>query len=121
VTERVCKGCGGELPTMHGNRRYCSENCRKRWWDRERGRGVCEICGAVTWKRLKRCPQHAVIHEVAEARRAHIVEMWEAGLLIREIAAELGTTRDSLACEIDRLRKAGRIGYRYKAYEERAA
>jgi hypothetical protein len=30
--DRLCVGCGAVLENAHGNREFCSENCRKRHW-----------------------------------------------------------------------------------------
>lgn len=57
--------------------------------------------------------------EAAEFRRTAIVEMYQAGTPIREIAEVMGTTRESMGVETVRLRKIGLIGYRHTAYEQR--
>ena len=40
MSDRVCQTCNGPLPTTHGNRKFCSERCRKRSYDL-----VCVDCG----------------------------------------------------------------------------
>jgi hypothetical protein len=123
MTERVCKGCGGELPNMHGSRRYCSENCRKRWWDK-RYRRPCADCGADIDAHGERCEACHLRRrrERHEALLAQVEKMFEAGMPARAIAVALGRepTHTSVP-ELTELREAGRIGYRYKAYEEKAA
>ena len=103
MTGRVCKACGGALPTTHGNRRYCSDNCRKRKWEREH-KSTCVECGTVIW-RGERCDS-CFRTELAD-RRAAIVALRNEGLLSSEIAQRLGTTRASVANILVRERKAG--------------
>jgi predicted nucleic acid-binding Zn ribbon protein len=129
MTERVCKGCGGSLPTMHGNRRYCSDNCRKRRWDGQNRWKPCVDCGTeIRDARRARCrpcfdAERARQHE---ARLALMAELYNAGVPLREIVAALGRKPQpsgpgASLPELVELRKAGRVGYRYKAYESRAA
>lgn len=119
MSERVCKACGGPLPTLHGNRRYCSENCRKRLWDaRTRGK-PCDDCGVwLSDERLVRC---AACRRVKEAERHEatlkaVEELYNAGVPVREIAVRLGR-RTGVGPEMTELRRAGRIGYRYNRRE----
>lgn len=123
MTERVCQGCGGVLPDQRSNRRYCSQNCRKRRWEREEYRGTCEMCGADTSKRTHRfCAEHSDVRVAAHERRQHVVEMWAAGSTMREIADEIGFEFDHFKSEFARMRRYGyELPYRYKAYEREAA
>lgn len=52
------------------------------------------------------------------ARRARTVELYEAGMPVRAIAAQLGTTQPAIVTDLRRLRKAGLVGNRR---EERVA
>ena len=40
MSDRCCQGCGTLFVAAHGNRKWCSERCRKRQYDR-----VCVGCG----------------------------------------------------------------------------
>jgi hypothetical protein len=130
MTERVCNGCGGSLPTMHGNRKFCSEHCRRKQYA-----GKCIDCGVATnghdgpGKASDRCVTCANRHIIdigradmarARAKRERVQRLWAEGLLMREIAAEMGWSMGYLACEMNRMRKAGYdMPHRYRSYGER--
>lgn len=90
---------------------------RNRSADRERSRAkiACPGCG-----RMRRTLDTPCVTCRANQRRADMVEMYEAGVPLREMAEVLGTTVNSLSTQFDRLRKAGLIGYRYPGWEKRA-
>lgn len=125
MTERVCKNCKGPLPEpARGQpgrpRQYCSENCRKRLWEWEH-RTPCVVCGELVWSG-DYCPEHAANRRGHALRLQQIEEMYNAGVAVREISRVLGLSRTSiLGREFAELRRAGRIGYRYKAYAEKRA
>jgi DNA-directed RNA polymerase specialized sigma24 family protein len=52
--------------------------------------------------------------EMAEIRRDIVVGLYEAGWKLKEIAEVFGITVNNLGQTIDRLRKAGRLGHRYR-------
>jgi hypothetical protein len=129
VSERVCKGCGVPLPpkTWQGlDRVWCSERCR-----REQYAGTCIDCGARTnghdgpGKASTRCIPCANRHirargdradmVRARAKRERIEAMWNQGMLLREIASEMGYSMGYLAAEMNTMRRAGyRVPHRYK-------
>jgi hypothetical protein len=95
---------------------------QKRRWDREKNRGECAICGAVTWQRKTRCGRHDVQHDRAWLRKREIIRRYEAGEPLRDIAVAIGTTRDALSTDLDRIRKSGYpLPYRNKGYGKRVA
>ena len=54
-------------------------------------------------------------HEsIAETKRSVIIGCYEGDWPLREIAAVLETTANTVHVEIHRLRRAGRVGYRYR-------
>lgn len=84
MTERICarEGCSNPLPTTNGNRRYCSDDCRKLQWA---GNPTCEVCGVPLSHGggdgpPKRCSDHPVVIWTPET-------VTEA---IRDFAAEFG-------------------------------
>jgi DNA-directed RNA polymerase specialized sigma24 family protein len=82
-----------------------------REWERTHKR-PCPWCdGEVSYGHeiCQRC-----VVSIAETKRSVIIGCYEDGWLLREIAAVLGTTIGSLSVEVNRLRKTGRIGYRYR-------
>jgi hypothetical protein len=93
----------------------------KRDWARE-NRKRCLDCGDPIWheNRCRPCfnAERARQHEALLDR---VESMWHQGLSMRAMAEALGRTGRGVNNEVDELRKAGRIGYRYKAYESRAA
>jgi predicted nucleic acid-binding Zn ribbon protein len=119
VSERVCKACGGPLPTTHPNRKFCSEHCRKRLWDSENRWKPCVDCGTpISDDRRARCIScsHAHRADQHEAKLALVEAMYKAGVPVQEIGVRLGRKGGSgtVGPELLQLRKAGRIGYRYK-------
>lgn len=86
-------------------------------------KAICPQCGGP------RARQHAdggpclkCIRLNREARLARIVELYNAGVLLKDIAAAFGLDgTNAIAVDVVELRRAGRIGYRYKAYERKAA
>ncbi len=88
---------------------------QKRRWDREHKYNVC-WCGERKLKKaavcracdaLEREDQHAATLEYVE-------EMYLAGLPLAVIAQQMGRAGpNSINKDLDELRKAGRIGYRY--------
>lgn len=45
----ICKYCGEEFKTQHYQSKYCSTDCRKKWWNESRPRKsvkkICVVCG----------------------------------------------------------------------------
>jgi hypothetical protein len=76
-------------------------------------RGTCVDCGDPTRRSTtERCIPCEIVRR--QARFPEIMRRWEAGESIREIAAAMGTTKNSLGVTIVRMRKAGwELPYRY--------
>ncbi len=113
VSERVCKGCGKELPpkTWRGRDRiWCSERCRKDQYSgtcvecgaptdgtvpgRYPGRGAPELC--ITCTRLRNLD-----------RNETIIELWEDGWVELDIADHLGLSAGQVRGAIFIARKQG--------------
>jgi hypothetical protein len=110
-----CENCDGPLPDARPNRRYCSPNCRKRRWEREQYRKPCYDCRTPIDAHGERCidcerASRAARHETVLAT---IARMYNAGVPLRKIAELIGRRPPGIGEEIDQLRRAGRIGYRY--------
>ena len=117
---KSCERCGEEFPVIDGRykrKRFCSENCRKRFCD-ERHRGVCEDCGMPTasrsgWPSERRSnrwcsPCYRQRELKRTAQRGHQIEEWWAeGRSLREIADRLGWSKGQLSVQMDRLRAKG--------------
>lgn len=102
----------------------------KREWDRakrrsEAGRGHCEECGGLMGIDAKRKGFRVCMgckRRTARLRRERIVNQWNRGVPVREIAAELGSTEKSIAVEIVRLRNLGYdLPYRHQPRQKSAA
>lgn len=105
-----------------GEQRVGKRAEQKRRWDRENNRGECEVCGEVTWKHRKRCREHSLQREAALARRNEIIRRYEVGEPLRDIADAIGTTVESLAVDLNRIRKSGYpLPYRHRGYGKRVA
>lgn len=89
-------------------------------------RSRCDTCGelcgigSARWKgheavRCKQCRS-----KVAEEREDRIVALYESGVPLKEIAAAVGWTVGGLSRRLAGLRRAGRIGYRYVGWAEKA-
>jgi hypothetical protein len=132
---RRCRGCDSALPekppgTPGRTRHWCSDNCRKRTWERtSEARAVCVDCWASLcpssarkgYERCRSCHNARVAAEHEEVL-AFVEWMYNAGRPIREIREELGYGEKSIPSRVlSELREQGRIGYRYKAYEQRVA
>jgi transcriptional regulator len=82
-----------------------------RRWNRD-SKHPCPWCDGEASYGHKICK--ACHSSIAETKRSVIVGCYEDGWPIGEIAEALGTTRNSLSVEVNRLRRQGRIGYRYR-------
>lgn len=93
---------------------------------RERMRAPCAVCGQPCGVGTGR-PYRAVKDRHcadcwqldAEVRAALLVGMYNDGWPLKDIADAFGVT--NVAPELDRLRKAGRIGYRYAGCAQKVA
>lgn len=98
---------------------------KRRAYDRERTRNlrtICETCGnpcgaGSANRNTKRCMPCRKAKR--SARDDQIVAMYQEGMPLREIAARLGWARNGLSRYVARLRREGRIGYRYAKCEQK--
>ena len=121
----TCQGCGatGAEQVRGGPRKWCSEKCRKRQYDR-----ACIDCGARTsgtdpgrhGGRCKPCGDAAIDYFArpgsvqARETRERIAAMWQDGQSMREICEALGYSKGHLGVAIWRMRQAGYdVPYRY--------
>jgi DNA-binding NarL/FixJ family response regulator len=106
ATKRECGGCGADLTGTHGKRKWCSEACRRAQYG-----GTCEDCGAPTAggngraKAPKKCAECSVREQTKTERNEKILEMWEQGVPIAEIAADLGETYGTINAWVDSERR----------------
>lgn len=73
----------------------------------------CE-CGNLKEPSASRC--RSCVSAAAKARDDQIVEMYDAGVPLAEIAEILGTTIGTISVQTHYLRNEGRIGYRYQGW-----
>lgn len=122
-----CAGCENEVPPKAPGspgrpRKWCSENCRKRAHENEIV-GACKDCGRGMPRRWvyderQRCRECylASSERRMEARAQIIADMWQDGLLIREIADAMGWEMSHMQVEFDRIRRRypDLLPYRYR-------
>lgn len=123
---RVCEGCGAALPPSRTRpRKWCSDNCRKRTYDRVHA-SRCRDCGTRTTKpNSRRCGPCAVTHQ----KRVHDVRMEALAWLYRQghstevVAGVFGWTVEGTRVELTRARNEGfDVPYRNRGYgRERGA
>jgi hypothetical protein len=92
---------------MGEERRVGTRALQKRRWDIE-GRGVC-ACGAPCSRHYARCDKCARADRRArrELRRSTIKAMRDRGASLRQIAAALSSTANSIGSEITHMRRDG--------------
>ena len=122
---RDCAHCGESFtPATSGrgkSRRYCSENCRKRFCE-NRKRATCLDCDTElglgsAWRNRVRCQACEATRKRAgrDARWHQIEKWWAEGLTFPEICARLGWAKGTLGSQLHRMREAGfDVPYRYK-------
>ena len=114
-----CERCGAayEDRSPGANRRFCSDNCRKRTCDHSH-RSTCITCGGPmrigsTWNRADgrgdqcRACYRRESREWAEGRDATIYLMWHDGAGSAEIAAVLDGSTLSIRARISEMRAEG--------------
>jgi IS30 family transposase len=78
-------------------------------------RGVCVECGALRGIGQARRGDGLCmdcIRSHAQKRDDRIVELFEQGVSLKGIAADVGSTPGAIGVAVHRLRSAGRVGYR---------
>jgi IS30 family transposase len=94
------------------------------WQRRPENRGICATCGGPMGISSGRRPNTThcggCIQAAADQRAAQIVELYEAGMAVRDIADRLNTTTAAIRQDVIRLRKAGRVGYHYASWARKA-
>jgi len=105
VKERTCLGCGADLTGTHGNRKWCSEHCRRTTLYG----GTCEKCGARTDGSNGRAKVPKIClrcHRQRHAERNSLIEeMWDACEPVWHIAEKLGMTERSVYAWIENARR----------------
>lgn len=102
---------------------------QKRAWENQHDRDPCPRCGKLRGVGAKRagctlCQDCRFADRAAtkKQRDDQIVAMWLSGLLLREIADALGTTKESIGVSIVEMRNAGRdVPYRYRKQRRKVA
>jgi len=144
----MCEDCGERPATCHAGGERCMRCYRRfkrrtdpEWAARQRAwklanrdrvreldrqynathKKVCVECGGPRARSGSKSLCRGCITKRANARSAQIVALYNEGVPVREIAQRMGVSPGALGPDFDRLRKAGRIGYRYKACQEKAA
>jgi hypothetical protein len=128
----ICAGCDQPVPppSPRGGRprKWCSDECRRRAWDRENVVLFC-ACGMRIdppsvrqgTTQCRRCFLAAEERRVRE-RAERFAAMWADGRSLNEIADEFGWTRGHLSMEFNRIRQRwpGLLPYRYARYAGKA-
>lgn len=118
---RLC-ACGADLPARR--RKWCSEDCRKRAWDRA-NRLTCVDCGGQLAvgvhkdinnpaERCASCDQQRRHDELA-ARAEMVARLYNEGKSYKEIALALGWSGHPSRL-VREARRRGLIGYRNRVY-----
>lgn len=126
---RVCAGCDRLVPpnSPEGGRyrKWCSNECRRRTWDRENVVGYCACGQRIAPENLRRgttqcrkCFNAAEEQRIRE-RAERIAALWADGQTLNEIAATLGWTRGHLSLEFSRVRSRwpGLLPYRSRTWK----
>lgn len=92
-----------------------ANRARDREYSRARRKPCPRGCGGICKIDSDRCI--ACARADAEERRGRIIAMYEAGVPLAEMAVLIGSTVPSIGVDLDRLRKAGRVGRRYRKSE----
>lgn len=112
-TEKVCVHCESTYVSTDARQKSCSDRCRRAFCE-EKNRVPCIDCGTRLsagsgWKKRQRCVECYVAH-CARARRkknARLVELWNAGHPLKEMARILGTTPGTVSVQMARAKKEG--------------
>lgn len=111
-----CLGCGTAIAQPdYGARKWCSDRCRKTQYA-----GACIDCDATLNgsdgrgpNASKRCPScqlviaRAVNSERRQCTDQRVADLYRSGLSLRSIAAEIGSTVNSVATRMVRMRSEG--------------
>lgn len=107
----TCVGCNVAITHAKGGppRKWCSERCRKNTWEAENYRGSCSDCGAEVRKTSVRCNECFIRHHARERQKsyARLVELWNAGHPLKEMAEILETTPGTVSVQMARAKKDG--------------
>lgn len=103
---RLCEGCGGELPTQHGNRKWCSEKCRRNQYA-----GTCQVCGVATTG----CDGPGLAPDICQGcwatrfseRTERIIAAWNRWEPAWLIAEREGISETNVLSIVDQRRQAG--------------
>lgn len=106
---RTCERCESEFKCAKPQARFCSDNCRRRACA-DLHRGSCIDCGlplaeGSVWQGTARC---RLCHQKCfDELAAPVVQMWNEGKTIREIAQHFGWTENYAGVRLTRLRGHG--------------
>jgi hypothetical protein len=108
TSKRACPTCASNISEQPG-KKFCSDNCRKRHWERESYRTHCVDCNAEISRRSRRCHDCSLTHfeHLRQQKFEALQRLWAKGLPVREIARELGYSASSIGPQIERAKKAG--------------
>jgi hypothetical protein len=105
-----CVGCGGPLPEgSRPHRRWCSDNCRRRTWDKENPPASCR-CGRSKSRTSAQCFEcyQADFDAKRHERRTRIATLWAEGLPAKDIAPAVGySSVGALSVELHKMRVEG--------------
>jgi hypothetical protein len=108
---KVCLNCDGDLPTLHGNRKFCSERCRRRYhnYDDHPKDNACLDCGTAIRRAQKRCFQCQRAAQIADGNRklSYLAHLWAQGMSVRDMAEAVGSTPNAVGVRIANARRAG--------------
>lgn len=105
--ERKCAECG----ESHFKQKFCSRECARRASNRKQSQGdTCPNCGGNKSPRSVLCSEcrHQQTDAEREERWSTIERLWAEGLSLKEVAARMNTTANSMGGEFVRMRAAGR-------------
>jgi DNA-binding NarL/FixJ family response regulator len=115
-----CEACRAAHYAYHREWERAHQEQRKEYWRRwnDKHRPVC-ACGALCGNNRTRCREcwHRDRREARQSRRERIAEMWADGMTVRQIAAALDSTTNSIGAEMVTMRQEGwDLPYRYAGY-----
>jgi hypothetical protein len=127
----ICAGCDKPLPppSPRGGRprKWCSDECRRRGWDRENVNVLCACGKRIEASKVRqgttRCRECFLAAEERRIRERadRIAVMWADGASWKAIAVALGWKPGRMAVEFNRIRRRWPelLPYRHRGYGDR--